>query len=92
MADAIVKAGVRSRVGMAWDCVQPNQAPPVVANANNGSVVVKKGKGPGCGHPSMDVTHIYYTSKPGFKGADRLFVMSLITGGQVERLMTILVK
>jgi hypothetical protein len=92
LPDAVARSGVQTRVGMAWDCIQPHLAPHVFASAVNGSVVIKKGKGPSCGLPSMDVTHIYYTSKPGFKGPDKLYVMSLQTGGQVQRLMTVLVK
>jgi hypothetical protein len=92
LADATAKSGVQTRVGMAWDCIQPHQAPHVFASAANGSIVIKKGKGPSCGLPSMDVTHIYYTSRPGFKGPDKVYVMSLQTGGQLARLMTVLVK
>ena len=90
--DGVVKPGVQTSIGMVWDCAQPHQAPHVIASANNGSVVIKKGKGPACGRASMDVTYIFYTSKPGFKGRDSVFIMTFLTGGQMDRNMLLVVK
>jgi len=90
--DAVVKGGVESRVATAWDCNQPTVAPAVFAHAENGTVVIKYGTGPSCGRPSMKITGVFYTSNPGFRGTDRLYVMGLLLGGRIEKQLKILVK
>jgi len=92
LPDAYAKPGVQTRVGLAWDCASPNIAPPIAASAMNGTVVVKRGMAPSCGRQSMHVNLIYYTSKPGFKGTDKLMILGAVTSGTIQQVMTIIVK
>ena len=91
--DAVVKAGVETRAFRAWDCDQPNRAPVVWARADHGTISVKPvTSGPKCGRASMTVAGIFYTSEPGFKGTDKVYLLGFVTKGKIDETYTILVK
>jgi hypothetical protein len=92
--DAVVKAGVETRAFRAWDCDQPNHAPVVWARADHGTISIKPitFSGPKCGRLSMTVAGIFYTSEPGFKGTDKIYVLGYLTNGRLDETLTILVK
>jgi hypothetical protein len=93
MPDAVVKAGVEMRAFRAWDCDQPDRAPVVWGRADHGTISVKPiTSGPHCGRPSMTAAGIFYTSEPGFKGTDKVYVLGFMTRGRIEQTATILVK
>jgi hypothetical protein len=58
----------------------------------HGSVSIGTGNGPSCGRPSMSLTNIFYTSNPGFKGTDKLYILGFLTHGDIDQTFTILVK
>ena len=91
-ANATVKAGVRSRVGSAWSCDVPDQPPPVWGRADHGTVEISRGKGPQCGRESMALAEIFYTSEPGFKGIDKVYLLGWLLRGNIDQSYTILVK
>ena len=70
----------------------PNQPPVVSGRADHGTVSVKQEKGPGCGHPSVSLTEVFYISEPGFKGTDNLHVLGFTINSNIDRTLTILVK
>jgi hypothetical protein len=90
--DSIAKAGAQTRVAAVRDCLLPNQAPPVFARADHGAVSVKQETGPGCGRPSASQTNVFYTSAPGFKGTDKLYVLGYLNFSNISQTYTILVK
>jgi hypothetical protein len=90
--DKVVKAGVRTSVATVCDCALPNMAPVVSARVEHGSVSIGTGNGPSCGRPSMSLTNIFYTSNPGFKGTDKLYILGFLTHGDIDQTFTILVK
>jgi hypothetical protein len=90
--NVITKTGVKTRVAVAYDCDQPNQAPILWARADHGTIDVGTGTGPQCGHPSMSLTGVFYTSEPGFKGTDKVYVLGFITNGNINATYTVLVK
>ncbi len=93
LPEAVVKAGVETRALRAWDCDMPNRAPVVWARADHGTISVKPvTSGPMCGRLSMTVAGIFYTSEPGFKGADTIYLLGFKTQGKIEVSFTILVK
>jgi hypothetical protein len=93
MPDAVVKAGVEMRAFRVWDCDQPNSAPVVWGRADHGTISVKPiTSGPHCGRPSMTAAGIFYTSEPGFKGTDKVYLLGFITRGRLDQTATILVK
>jgi hypothetical protein len=91
-ANATVKAGVRSRVGSAWNCDIPDQIPPVWGRADHGTVEISRGNGPQCGRESMALAEIFYTSEPGFKGIDKVYLLGWLLRGNIDQTYTILVK
>ena len=91
-ANATVKAGVRSRVGSAWGCDVPDQPPPVFGRADHGTVEISTGKGPQCGRESMALAEIFYTSEPGFKGIDKVYLIGWLLRGNIDQTYVILVK
>ena len=91
-ANATVKAGVRSRIGSAFSCDVPDQLPPVVGRADHGRVEISRGKGPQCGRESMALAEIFYTSEPGFKGIDKVYLLGWLLRGNIDQTYTILVK
>jgi hypothetical protein len=91
-ANAIVKTGVRSRVGSAWNCDIPDQPPPVWGRADHGTIEISRGKGPQCGRESMAIAEIFYTSEPGFKGMDKALLLGWLLKGNIDQTYTILVK
>jgi hypothetical protein len=90
--DKVVKAGVKMNVATVSDCALPNMAPVVSARVEHGTVSIGTGNGPRCGRPSMSLTSIFYTSAPGFKGTDKLYVLGFLTHGDIDQTLTILVK
>lgn len=93
MPDAIVKTGESTRVATAWDCLQPNRAPVVWARADHGTVSIKEVTGHACGRPSMSLAGVFYTSKPGYKGRDKLYLLGFLTDGhKIDDTYTIWVK
>jgi hypothetical protein len=90
--DKVVKAGVQSNVAIVWDCGLPNLAPVVSARVEHGALSIKTGNGPSCGHASMSLTSVFYTSAPGFKGTDKLYILGFLTSGDINQTFTILVK
>ena len=90
--DATAKAGAETQVATMKDCTLPNQPPVASARADHGTVIVKQGKGPGCGHTSVSVAQVLYTSDPGFKGTDKLYILGFTMKSNIEQTMTILVK
>jgi hypothetical protein len=93
MPDAVVKAGVEMRALRVWDCDQPDRAPVVWGRADHGTISVKPiTAGPHCGRPSMTAAGIFYTSEPGFKGTDKVYVLGFITSGKLSGTFTLLVK
>ena len=90
--DSIAKAGTETQVATLKDCTLPNQAPVVSGRADHGTVSVKQEKGPGCGHPSVSLTEVFYISEPGFKGTDNLHVLGFTINSNIDRTLTILVK
>jgi hypothetical protein len=91
-ANATVKAGVRSRIGSAWSCDVPDQLPPLFARADHGRVEISRGKGPQCGRESMALAEVFYTSEPGFKGIDKVYLLGWLLRGNIDQSYTILVK
>ena len=91
-ANATVKTGVRSRVGSAWSCDVPDALPPIWGRAEHGTVEISRGKGPQCGRNSMTLAEIFYTSEPGFKGIDKVYLMGWLLRGNIDQTSTILVK
>ena len=91
-ANATVKAGVRSRIGSAFSCDVPDQLPPVFGRADHGTVEISRGKGPQCGRESMALAEIFYTSEPGFKGIDKVYLLGWLLRGNIDQSYTILVK
>ena len=91
-ANLTVKAGVRSRIGSAWSCDVPDQLPPVFGRAEHGTVEISRGKGPQCGRESMALAEIFYTSEPGFKGIDKVYLLGWLLRGNIDQTTTILVK
>jgi hypothetical protein len=92
LPDKIVKAGARTSVAIVWDCDLPNLAPVVSARVEHGTVSINTGNGPSCGRPSMSLTDIFYTSEPGFKGWDKLYILGFLSKGSIDQTYTILVK
>lgn len=90
--DKVVKAGVKTSVATMSDCALPNMAPVVSARVEHGTVGVGTGNGPSCGRPSMSLTSVFYTSAPGFKGVDKLYILGFLTRGDIDQTFTILVK
>ncbi len=90
--DRVVKAGAQTSVAIVWDCALPNLAPVVSARVEHGAVSIRTGNGPNCGRRSMSLTNIFYTSEPGFKGTDKLYVLGFLTNGDIDQTYTILVK
>jgi hypothetical protein len=93
--DAVVKAGVETRAFRTWDCDQPNSAPVVWARADHGTISIKPiaFSGPKCGRMSMTVAGIFYTSEPGFKGTDKLYLLGFLSNGKhLDETLTVLVK
>ena len=91
-ANATVKAGVRSRIVSAFSCDVPDALPPVFARADHGRVEISRGKGPQCGRESMALAEIFYTSEPGFKGIDKVYLVGWLLRGNLDQTYTILVK
>jgi hypothetical protein len=89
---AIAKAGVRTHVGSAWDCALPDRAPTVWARADHGTIIILAGTGPQCGRPSVKQAGIFYTSEPGFKGTDKIYVLGFLASGNINNIYTVLVK
>jgi hypothetical protein len=93
MPDAVVKAGVETRALRSWDCDQPDRAPVVWARADHGTISVKPVTSGACSRPSMTVAGIFYTSEPGFKGTDKIYILGFLTNGKyINGTFTILVK
>jgi hypothetical protein len=94
LPDAVAKAGVETRALQVWDCDQTNRAPVVWARADHGIVSVKSiTSGPGCGRLSMTMAGIFYTSEPGFKGTDKIYVLGFYSNGhRFDNIATVLVK
>jgi hypothetical protein len=90
--NVVTKAGVQTRVAVAYDCDQPNQAPILWARADHGTISVGTDTGPQCGRPSMSLTDVFYTSEPGFKGTDKVYVLGFVTSSNINATYTILVK
>lgn len=90
--NAITKAGVKTRVALVWNCAVPDQVPVVWARADHGSVIILEDKGPQCGRPSMTLAGVFYTSQPGFKGTDKVYVMGFLLDGKIDQTYTVLVK
>ncbi len=91
-ANATVKTGVRSRVGSAWSCDVPDALPPIWGRAEHGTVEISRGTGPQCGRASMALAEIFYTSEPGFKGIDKVYLLGWLLRGNIDQSYTILVK
>ncbi len=89
---AIVKAGERTRVGLFWDCALPDASPVIWARADHGTASAVGGTGPQCDRPSVRMTAIFYTSEPGFKGTDKVYVLGYNISGKIEQSFTVLVK
>ena len=93
MPNAIAKAGTQTRVGMAFDCGTPDHAPIVWSRADHGTTSVIEGIGPQCGRPSMKLSGIFYTSEPGFKGTDKVYILGFLSNGKnIDDTLTVLVK
>jgi hypothetical protein len=92
MPNVVTKAGVQTRVAVAYDCDQPNQAPILWARADHGTINVGTETGPQCGRPSMSLTDVFYTSEPGFKGTDKVYVLGFVTNSNINATYTVLVK
>jgi hypothetical protein len=90
--NVVTKAGVKTRVAVAYDCDQPNQAPILWARADHGTVNVTEATGPQCGRPSMSLTLVLYTSEPDFRGTDKVYMLGYITNGNLDATYTVLVK
>jgi hypothetical protein len=94
LPDAVAKAGVETRALKVWDCDQPDRAPVAWARADHGSISVKPiTAGPSCGRLSMTMAGIFYTSEPGFKGTDKIYLLGFYSNGnRFENIATVLVK
>ena len=68
------------------------QLPPVFGRADHGRVEISRGKGPQCGRESMALAEIFYTSEPGFKGIDKVYLLGWLLRGNIDQTYTILVK
>jgi hypothetical protein len=90
--DRVVAAGVQTNVMTVWDCALPTMAPVVSARVEHGSVAIQTGQGPNCGRPSIWLTRVFYTSDPGFKGTDKLYLLAFFSNGDFDQSYTILVK
>lgn len=90
--DQVVKSGKQTSVASVWDCALPNFAPVVSARVEHGTIRIRTGNGPSCGHASMSLTNVVYTSDPGFKGTDKLTILAFLTSGDLNQTYTILVK
>jgi hypothetical protein len=91
--DSIAKAGAETHVATVHgDCALPNQAPVIFARADHGAVSVTPGTGPSCGRPSVSQTVIFYTSDPGFRGTDKLYLLGFLNFKNIDQTFTILVK
>jgi len=90
--DKEVSAGKETPVAVVWDCALPTLAPVVSARVEHGSVAVRAGNGPRCGHSAMSLTEVLYRSAPGFRGTDTLHILGFLTHGNVDQTFTILVK
>ncbi len=90
--DSVAKAGAQTRVATVRNCVLPSQAPAVFARADHGAVSVKQETEPGCGRPSTSLTTVLYTSEPGFKGTDKLYLLGYVNFSNMSQTLTILVK
>ncbi len=90
--DAVTKTGVRTRVVLVWNCAMPDQIPVVFARADHGTISIDEVKGSQCGHPSMTLAGVFYTSEPGFKGTDKVYVLGFLLEGKIDQTVTVLVK
>jgi hypothetical protein len=90
--DVITKAGAQTRVAVAFDCDQPDRAPILFARADHGTINVTEATGPRCGRPSMSLSLVLYTSEPGFKGTDKVYMLGYILNGNLNATYTVLVK
>jgi hypothetical protein len=64
----------------------------IFARADHGAVSVTPGTGPSCGRPSVSQTVIFYTSDPGFRGTDKLYLLGFLNFKNIDQTFTILVK
>lgn len=90
--NVITKAGAQTRVAVAFDCDQPDRAPILWARADHGTINVTEATGPRCGRPSMSLTLVLYTSEPGFRGTDKVYMLGYILNGNLDATYTVLVK
>jgi hypothetical protein len=90
--DATAKAGAETKVATLKDCTLPDQPPVASVRADHGTVRIKQGKGPGCGHASVSTVEAFYTSEPGFKGTDKLHILGFTIKSNIDQTLTILVK
>jgi len=88
--DSVVKAGVETRVGSAWDCDMKNIAPIVWARADHGTVVIRNIIGPACGEQSVRQAGLFYKSDPGFKGQDKVYIGGFLVKQRIDT--TVLVQ
>jgi len=90
--DAVVEAGVTTDLAFVGDCALPYRAPVVWARADHGTIIIKKVTRPNCGRASVDFSEIFYTSKPGFRGVDKVYLLGFLMQDNIDRLFTVVVK
>jgi hypothetical protein len=90
--DSVAKMGVETQIATVWDCNLPQNPPPVSARADHGTVAIKKGTGPACGKPSLTANLLFYTSEPGFKGTDKVYMLGFSGSGPLDKTFSILVR
>lgn len=90
--DSFAKSGAEARIGAAWDCNMPEISPWIWVRADHGTVRVAKGVGPACDRKDVHLTGIFYTSEPGFKGEDTVYVLGFVDQGQLDSVLHVQVK
>ena len=74
-------------LGVYFNCTPRGGLPSPSGTALNGTITTRQAVGSRCGNPNQPVVQIIYTSRPGFRGQDEIYLY-----GPEPRRATIIVR